>query len=180
MHQSGRSETMASIRDLPQPGSQRTESISLSVRPAQVVAVDPDEPLLGGAEDHRLLATPAVGIAMNKREFVIEITPLAEQGDDLRVRLEHPFAHQPGRSLVVEPSRAIDGAQGGELIGAAGLIVLGAVPGCGVDQPRAVFDRDVLSQDDRAGPLEERVVILGVFEVLPPAPPEFLDLGQAA
>src|SRR5205823_629331 len=32
--------------------------------PAQVVVVHTDEPLLGGPEDHRLLAPPAMGIAV--------------------------------------------------------------------------------------------------------------------
>ena len=67
MHQSGRSETIASIRDWPQPGSQRTSSIALRVRPAQVVVVDADEPLLGRPEDHRLLAPPAVRVAVHER-----------------------------------------------------------------------------------------------------------------
>ena len=61
MHQSGRSETIASIRDWPQRGEPAApSSIALSVRPAQVVVIDADEPLLGRPEDHRLLAPPAV------------------------------------------------------------------------------------------------------------------------
>ncbi len=43
---------------------------------AQVVMFDADEPLLGGPEDHRLLATPAMGIAVDQRKLVIKVARL--------------------------------------------------------------------------------------------------------
>ena len=43
---------------------------------AQVVVINRDKPLLGGPEDHRLLAPPAVRIAVYERLLVIEIGPM--------------------------------------------------------------------------------------------------------
>ena len=144
MHQSGRSETIASIRDLPQPGSQRHLVDRLERPPAQVVAVDADEPLLGRPEDHRLLAPPAVRIAVRERELVEEVPRLAEHRDDLRVRREDLLAHQRRRGLVGEPARGVDRAEGRQAVGLAGLVVLGPVAGGGVDQAGAVLDADVM------------------------------------
>ena len=70
MHQSGRFATMPSIRSRPQAGSQRTRRRSpASVRPRRSSWSTRDEPLLGGAEDDRLLAAPAVRVAVHERRL---------------------------------------------------------------------------------------------------------------
>ena len=66
MHQSGRSDTMASIRVWPQSGSQSDLVDRLERPAAQVVVIDGDEPLLGRPEDHRLLAPPAMRITVRR------------------------------------------------------------------------------------------------------------------
>ena len=160
MHQSGRSETMASIRDWPQAGSQLHLVDRLQGPPAQVVVVDGDEPLLGRPEDHRLLAPPAVGIAVHERLLVEQVARRLELLDDPGIGREDLLAGQPVGGLGGEPARRVDRAQDGELIGPAGLVVLGTVAGRGVDQAGAVLDADVAGQHDRADPVDERVAIL--------------------
>ena len=64
MHQSGRPLTAASMRLLPQSGTQLTRLISSSARSRNLRMVDLDEPLVHGAEDDGRLAAPAMRIAV--------------------------------------------------------------------------------------------------------------------
>ena len=73
MHQSGRVAIMLVMRSLPQAGSQTTLSISSMANWRKVVSepsarfdrgFQADEPLLGGAEDDRIVAAPAVRVGV--------------------------------------------------------------------------------------------------------------------
>ena len=68
MHQSGRVAIMLAMRSSPQAGSHFTFAISSRARwrrvPPATWAFHGDEPLLGGAEDHGMVAAPAVRIGV--------------------------------------------------------------------------------------------------------------------
>src|SRR5947199_405186 len=54
----------------------------------KALVVHRDEPLLGRAEDHRVLAAPAVRVRVRDRLAREEDAAVAQQLDDLRVRFE--------------------------------------------------------------------------------------------
>ena len=64
MHQSGRVAIMLEMRSWPQAGVHFHGLDGFESALAQIVAVHADEPLLGGAEDGRMVAAPAVRIAV--------------------------------------------------------------------------------------------------------------------
>ncbi len=112
MHQSGRSETIASIRVWPQAGSQWTSPIAFRVRPRRSLWSTRDEPLLGRPEDHRLLAPPAVRDSCATSGCSWKRWPDSLSSlDDRRVGREDLLAGQPVRGLVGEPARLVDRAQ---------------------------------------------------------------------
>ena len=137
-----------------------------SVRPRRSLWSTRDEPLLGRPEDHRLLAPPAVRIAVHERLLVDRGAPTPSSRSTItRIGREDLLAGQPLRRLGGEPARLVDRAQDRKLIGPAGLVVLGAVAGGRVDQPGAVLDADVAGQHDRADAVDERVAILRMLEL---------------
>ena len=64
MHQSGRVAIMFEMRSSPHAGIHFTLRIASSAFCAEVVPLHADEPLLGGAEDRRVVAAPAMRIAV--------------------------------------------------------------------------------------------------------------------
>ena len=141
--------------------------------------IDGDEPLLGRPEDHRLLASPAVGIAVHQRHLVKEMARFlagARRSWDWPRRPAGRRTHS-GASSVNRPDR-IDRAEDGKLIGSARLVVFGTVAGCGMNQPGAVLHADVPGQHDRRDPIDERVAILGVLQLPPRHRPTSVILGD--
>src|SRR5271156_5191987 len=72
-------------------------------------AIELYEPLLGSAENHRLMATPAMRIAVRKFLLADKHSSLRQQRDDGRIRFEHGLAlifrqafHEP--AVVIERS----------------------------------------------------------------------------
>src|SRR5881296_3701929 len=61
---------------------------------AQAVLVERDEPLLGRAEQRRVLAAPAVRIAVGERLLRHQRTPRLEVRDDLRIGLPYGQARE--------------------------------------------------------------------------------------
>ena len=122
--------------------------------------IDGDEPLLGGPEDHRLLAPPAMRIAVRERLLVEEVarfSAAARRSTGLAAKTCWPVS-QSGARAVNRPDSST-GLKTGSSIGPAGLVVLGTMPGRGMHQPGAVLDADVLGQHDRADAVDERVTI---------------------
>ena len=64
MHQSGRVAIMLEMRSSPQAGIHLHLLDGFERALAEIVAVHADEPLFGGAEDGRVVAAPAVRIAV--------------------------------------------------------------------------------------------------------------------
>ena len=102
---------------------------------------------------------------MRERVIVEQMTRSAQMFDDLSVGVPDRHAPQPiGNGVIVgsvSEHRAVDI----QPLTQAGLIVLFAVPGRGVDQPRAVFERDIVSEHNRAHTIAERVPILQSHEI---------------
>jgi len=86
------------------------------------------EPLAGGAEEHRVLAAPAVRVLVLDllAGLVEEVAGLGQECDDLRVGLEDLHA-RPVRDLGGVAARAVDGCVDVEPLGATHGIVVGAV-----------------------------------------------------
>ena len=128
--------------------------------------VNRDKPLFRGPKDHRLLAAPAVRIAVHERLLVEEMAGRLEPIDDHPVGREDLLAGQPLGGLGREPARLVDRAQDRKPVGAAGLVVFGTVAGGRVNQAGSVVDTDVIRQHDRADAIDERVAIFGMLELL--------------
>src|SRR5207249_6681131 len=89
------------------PRRDPTHALDLGERAAaEVAALHADEPLLRGTEDDRVLAAPAVRVAVHEALGGEERARGAQALDDARVRLEH--AHpRPFRHLGREPSMRV-------------------------------------------------------------------------
>ncbi len=81
MHQSGRVAIMFEMRSSPHAGVHFTLLIASSAFCAQVVVVHADEPLFGGAEDGRLVAAPAMRIA------VLDVAPREQRAVFFRISM---------------------------------------------------------------------------------------------
>ena len=141
--------------------------------------VERDEPLVDGAEDDRGLRAPAVRIA------VLEILGLHERAerlellDDVEVRRRGPLllqhldgleggeADEVGRHATVVDVAAVvaDRAVDLELVAQAGLVVVLAVAGRGVDAAGAAVGRHVVGEHDRRGAIDEGMAGLDVLQL---------------
>ena len=115
MHQSGREAIMFEMRSSPQAGIQRDLLDGIERGAAQIVALHADEPLLGGAEDGRVVAAPAVRIAVRDLFVRRSSAPWALQNvDDDRVGFpdglaDDLFGQAAGRAFgVIEAAGGID------------------------------------------------------------------------
>ena len=138
---------------------------------AQTLLVHADEPLLGGPEDDRVLAAPAVRVGVGDGLLGQQSTALAQKIDDGRIGLEdmHPF---PRRSLDGELAAMIDRREDLEAILATHLEVVGAVTGRCVHEAGAGLDRHMLAEDEDSlarieGMTVSQVLEHGALEDLP-------------
>ena len=121
--------------------------------------VHADEPLLRRPEDHRLLGTPVMGIAVNERVVVHQVAAFPQVLDDPGVGLPDRHAAKPARHGLVVGSVAAHRAIDLQPLTESGDVVVGPVAGCGVNQTRAVGECDVRRLNDRAHPVAEGVAI---------------------
>jgi hypothetical protein len=124
---------------------------------AMAVVVDDHEPLLGGAEDHRLPAPPAVRIGVREARSRKETALLTEPLDDVVVHLEHAATHEGLRS----PGEATGLVHRGSDFEPGALPhgeVLLAVPRRGVHQPGAVFHAHERRPVDHRGGIAPRTL----------------------
>ena len=112
---------------------------------AQVLRVHRDEPLRRGEEDHRVVAAPAVRIRVIEVLAMPEEALVLERLFDLRIRVGDL---EPGEHLdrLVEAAARIERRVDLEAVADAGLVVVGAVAGRGVDRAGAGFERDVVAE----------------------------------
>ncbi len=153
MHQSGRVAIMLVMRSLPQAGSQTTLSISSIVKLAErrlrsVGALhrrfQRDEPLLGGAEDDGIVAAPAVRIGV----LQVRVASSARCSSSMATMMGFACqtvlpskggraAQRPGVGVDMEAPGGIDAAGLVEVVTLAGVEVVCAVRGSGVDRAGA-------------------------------------------
>ncbi len=139
---------------------------------AKAGLVHGDEPLARGTEDDRLLAAPAVRIGVRDVLMKDEGATLLEPLDDLRVGSVHVHAG-PGAACahavaLVEVAVVVDRHHDRDVEAHAGIVVVDAVPGSGVDDAGAIFERDVVSIDELALDAlvaEDRLLVLVVAEL---------------
>ena len=122
---------------------------------AQTSLVHRDKPLVGSTEEHRVLAAPAVRIAVRDLLLEDQGSALAQELDDVRVGLIgiHTAEGATGAKLLtgVELAVVIDRhADVGDALLEAGKIVVDAVAGRVVDDTGTVIDTDVIGQQRHA------------------------------
>ena len=137
------------MRSSPQAGTHFDCAIASSACSRRVGCslVEGDEPLLGGAEDDRVLAAPADRVRVGVLARLQEGARLAQELHDDRVRLEDLL---PGEALDLgqESPRLVHGTVDVEPVADSGEVVVPPVAGGGVDDPGAGVEGDVVGQED--------------------------------
>ena len=152
---------------------------------AQAGLVHRDEPLAGGAEDDRLLAAPAVRVAVGDVLMQDERAALLEPLDDLGVGVVHvhagPRAAGPHAVALVEVAVVVDGHDHGNVEAHARVVVVHAMAGSRVDDAGAILKRDVVGVDELALDAlvaKDGLLVLVVAELLARHAPD-LAVGTA-
>ena len=139
---------------------------------AQTSLVHRDKPLVGSTEEHRVLAAPAVRIAVRDLLLEDQGSALAQELDDVRVGLIgiHTAEGATGAKLLtgVELAVVIDRhADVGDALLEAGKVIVDAVAGRVVDDTGTVIDTDVIGQQRNAlDTVKDRLLIVNVMEGL--------------
>ena len=139
---------------------------------AQTSLVHRDKPLVGSTEEHRVLAAPAVRIAVRDLLLEDQGAALAQELDDMRVGLVgiHAAEGAAGTKLLagVELAVVIDRhADVGDALLEAGEVVVDAVAGRVVDDTGTVIDTDVIGQQRHAlNAVKDRLLVVDVVEGL--------------
>ncbi len=124
-----------------------------------------DEPLLGGAEDERLVTAPAVRVAVHEVVRADEGAASAEEVFDGAVGLVDEEALVLGEA-VAELALGVDVAGEGQTVALAGGEVVGAVGGGGVDGAGALVGGDVVGEDAEDFAVEEGVLEGGAVQLV--------------
>ena len=146
--------------------------------PAQVSAVERDEPLRGGEEDDRVVAAPAVRVGVLDLGPLPEPAALGQSRLHVRVRLEDPHSTEQlhvGREAAARPDRRVHV----EAVLHPRVEVVGAVARGGVDGAGALVEGDVVGQDGNRVALVQRMPEPQAFEVGSPERPERGSQGAA-
>ena len=139
---------------------------------AQTGLVHRDKPLVGSTEEHRVLAAPAVRIAVRDLLLEDQGAALAQELDDVRVGLigVHTAEGATGTKLLagIELAVVIDRhADVGDALLEAGEVVVDAVAGRVVDYTGTVIDTDVIGQQRHAlNAVKDRLLVVDVVEGL--------------
>ncbi len=139
---------------------------------AQSRLVHRDEPLVGSTEEHRVLAAPAVRIAVRDLLLEDQGTALAQELDDVRIGLIgiHAAEGATGAKFLagVELAVVIDRhADVGDALLEAGEVVVDAVAGRVVDDTGTVIDTNVIGQQRNAlDTVKYRLLVVDVVEGL--------------
>ena len=138
---------------------------------AQAGLVHGDEPLVGRAEQHRVLAAPAVRVAVRDLHLGHEHAAVAEVLDDVRVGLDgvHAGERAAGAEGVadVEPAVVVHGHADVHTLLHAHVVVVDAVAGRVVDDAGAVLGAHVVGEQRHAlDALEDRLPVAQVVEGL--------------
>ena len=125
-----------------------------------------DEPLVGGAEDDRLMATPAMRVAVVDIDVSDERSLLFEPLDDLRIGLIGVKASEQGH-VVGETTVVVDRHDGLDAELLSHQVVVHAVAGSGMDRASAGVEGDVVAPDDASDVvLDDRAHIRDAAELI--------------
>ena len=116
-----------------------------------------DEPLLGGPEDHRIMAAPAVRIRVLRLFRMQQRSPPLHQVDDRSIGVPHSLAVVL-RQSVAHNALFVHVAGGVEAILHAGGEILRAVGRCGVNHSRPGVHGDVVREHSQNFALQERML----------------------
>ena len=139
---------------------------------AQAGLVHRDKPLVGSTEEHRVLAAPAVRIAVRDLLLEDQGATLAQELDDVRVGLigVHTAEGATGAKLLagVELTVVVNRhADVGDALLEAGKVVVDAMAGRVVDDTGTVIDTDVIGQQRHAlNAVKDRLLVVDVVEGL--------------
>jgi hypothetical protein len=106
-----------------------------------------DEVLLGGAEDHGVLAAPAVRVLVLALALREQRPDAGELIADPRIGVEDVYADEI-RNLVRVTASPVERGHDRQPLNLAGSEVLLPVPGRGVDEPGAGVEGHVVGRDD--------------------------------
>ena len=149
---------------------------------------DGDEPLVGGAEDDRLLAAPAVRVGVRYFQLSEQAVRFLEKLEDLLLALGERHAAE-NRRVGVIMSRRVYGVVDLYAVADARLIVVASVAWGGVDASGTGVERDIVGEHERNGSVVERVLRERKLKLLPLAdedrlaelkPSRLLDLSLEA
>ena len=173
MHQSGRVAIMLEMRSSPQAGIHLTCLDGFERVVAEIVALHADEPLLGGAEDDRLVAAPAVRIAVLDL-FLAQQRAARPSGCSMTSGLASQTV-LPIRSSGSGPARLRRGRIGRRHRPDSNVampyfwpidVIFLAVSGSGVNRAGALLERHVIAQDAERIALEKRMPEDGAFDAI--------------
>ena len=116
---------------------------------AQIVLVHGNEPLIGRAEDDRLMATPAMRIAMDDIDMSNENSLLAQPFDDARVSLIH-IKTRKRTCFVGEHAIIVDRHEDRKIELKADQVVVLAMTRSRMDRAGTRVERDMIAIDDHA------------------------------
>ena len=138
---------------------------------AKTGLVHGDEPLVGGAEEHRLLAAPAVRVAVRDLDLGHERAPLAQEVDDLGVGLIgiHAGERTAGAEALalVEATVVVNGHADVHALLHADVVVVDTVAGRVVDDTGTFIGAHVVGQQRHTvGLVEDGLVVVQVVEDL--------------
>ncbi len=118
--------------------------------------IDVDEPLLGRAKDDRVVAAPAMRVAMEDVRPAEESAAAGHQINDGLVRLEDGLAVVLGQT-VVDPTRIVDVAGLIQAVTRAGVEVVCTMGRRSVDGAGSLIGCDVIGEDAKDFAVEEWV-----------------------
>src|SRR5882724_511519 len=127
-----------------------------------------DEPLLGGAKDHRIVAAPAMRITVLVFVMPKERAAIGEEFHNDRIRGENIFAFVFGQAFEVD-AFVIERRVDFQTVLLAGIEVIGAVAGSSVNDAAALIERDVIGEnagqlDGNKGVLKFHALEIAAFE----------------
>src|SRR5262245_987902 len=130
------------------------------------IAVEPDEPLRGREEDHRIVAAPAMRVLMRKIRSMQQTAALFECLLDAGVGVEHALSGKELHALeemATRSNRRIDV----ETIPLPGEEVVGAVTRRSVNGAGTRVERDVVCENRDRIPSVQRMAESDVLELCP-------------
>src|SRR6202023_1174956 len=114
------------------------------------------EPLLGGTENHRIVAAPAVRIAVSEFSLADEHAALLQQFDDRPIGLEYRFAFVL-RQTFGESAFVVLRRVRFEIVFLAGVEIFSAMAGRRVNNSAALIERHVVGENGWARAIEKRM-----------------------